>query len=187
MSGQVSSSGRCGLSRNSMSKSDLSSCTTKPQGSEQRKSMSPSARCPAKRMSLNATGCKACSRLGSKAEREKPQKHSHQRSANSSWTCTPKHLPCPGEKLPKFVTFSTVEGQIIKTSNILRPLRLRLPSRPGATSPGTRFLIRQSASWQPSDCIQKGGRSLLLPPTLRPHGIPSMTPSSAGPRKGSRA
>ena len=55
------------LNRSFTSKSNLSSCSTKPQGSEQKKSMSPSAHCPAELMSLNATGCKACSRLGSAA------------------------------------------------------------------------------------------------------------------------
>ena len=45
MSGKVLSSGHSGLSKNSMKRSDPSSCTTKPQESEQRKSMFPSARC----------------------------------------------------------------------------------------------------------------------------------------------
>src|SRR5712692_10519878 len=71
MSGQVSSSGQSGLSRNFMNKFAPSSCFMKPQGSEQKKSMSPSARWPAKRMSLKRMGCKACSHPGSKAGQEK--------------------------------------------------------------------------------------------------------------------
>ena len=99
MSGRVSNNGRCGLSRNCTSKSDPSSFSMKPQGSEQRKSMSPNARCPAKRMSLNETGCKACSRLGSKAEREKLAARCHQRCANSSLTCMRSCPPCLGREI----------------------------------------------------------------------------------------
>src|SRR5438270_14061609 len=65
------------------------------------------------------------------------QRRCHQRSANSLWTCTLNYLPCLGEKLPRFATFVTAEGRIIRVSNTLRPLRLRVPSSPGATSPGT--------------------------------------------------
>src|SRR5260370_31103944 len=75
MNGLLSSSGRCGLSRSSMNKSDLSSFSTKPPGSEPKKSMSLSVRWPAKPMSLSATGCKVCSRRGSRAEQEQLAKH----------------------------------------------------------------------------------------------------------------
>jgi len=78
--------------RSCTSKSDPSSCFTKPQGSEQRKSMSLSVRCPAKPMNLNAMGWRACSPLGSKAEQEKLARRSHQRCTNSSLTCM---LSCP--------------------------------------------------------------------------------------------
>ena len=121
MSGGIFSNGRCGLSRSSTNKSDPSSCSTKPQGSEQKKSMSPNARCPGKRMSLNETGCKACSRLGSKAEREKLARRCRKRCASSSLICTLNFPLCPGEKLPRCATFGTAEGQTIRVSNTLPP------------------------------------------------------------------
>src|SRR5260370_39298750 len=77
MNGQVSSNERSSLNRNSTNKSDLSSFLGKPQGSERKKSMSPNARCLAKRTSLNSMGCKACSPLGSKVGKEKPQRRFH--------------------------------------------------------------------------------------------------------------
>jgi hypothetical protein len=94
MNGRGFGNGRCGLNRSCTSKSDPSSCSTKPQGSEQRKSMSPNVRLPAKRKRLNDTGCKACLHPRNKAEREKLAGRSHRRSANSSWTCTLNYLPC---------------------------------------------------------------------------------------------
>src|SRR2546426_11138882 len=83
-SGHKYSNGRCGLSRSCTSKSGPSSCSTKPQGSERKKSMSPNARLPAKPMNLNAMGWRACFLPGNKAGKEKPQKRSHHRSASSS-------------------------------------------------------------------------------------------------------
>src|SRR6266699_2594790 len=131
--------------------------------------MSPNARWPAKPMNLNATGCKVCSHRGSKVGQEKLARRYHQRYANSLWTSTLNYLPCPGEKLPRCVTFVTAEGQIIRVSNTLPPLVLHPPSKPDDTNPGTRFLTRQTANWQPYDCMQKDGRSLLLPPTCNAH------------------
>ena len=135
-SGRRYSNGRCGLSRSCTNKSDPSSCSTKPQGSEQKKSMSPNARCPAKPMNLNAMGWRASSPLANRVEKEKPQKHFHQRSASSLWTCTLNYRRCLGAKSPRFATFVTEEGQTIRVSNTLLPLRLRHLCQPGATSPG---------------------------------------------------
>src|SRR6266702_7618151 len=169
MSGKVLSSGPSGLSRNCMNKSGLYYFLAKQRENARRRLAQLHARFLAKRTNLNDTGCKACSHLKSKAEREKSQRRCHQRYANSSWTCTLSFLPCPGEKLPRFATFVTAEGQIIRVSNTLRPLVLCVPSSPGATSPGTRFLTRQSANWPWSGSTARDGRSLLLPSTLRPH------------------
>jgi hypothetical protein len=187
MSGRVFSNGRCGLSRSFTSKSDPSSFSTKPQGSEQRKSMSPNAYCPVKRMSLNDTGCKACSRLGSKAEREKPQRRCHQRFANSSLTCTLSCQPCPGEKSLRFATSVTAGSPPITVSNTSPPPVPGPLCQPGDISTGTRFLTRQSANWQQYDYTRKDGQLLLSPSILRPHGTPFMIPSSAGLRRGLQA
>jgi hypothetical protein len=136
-SGHRYSNGRCGLSRSCTSKSDLSSCSMKPQGSERKKSMSLSGRLPAKPMNLNAMGWQACFLPGNKAGKEQPQKHFHQRSASSLWTCMLNYRRCPGEKSPRFATFVTEEDQTIRVSNTLPPLVLRHLCQPDATSPGT--------------------------------------------------
>jgi len=94
MSGQASSNGRCGQSKSCMRRSDHSSCFMKPQGSEPKKSMSLSVRWPAKLMSLNGTGCKACSPLESRGEQEKRARRSHQRSASSLSIFTRRCPPC---------------------------------------------------------------------------------------------
>ena len=60
-----------------MSKSALWSSSTKPQGSEPKKSISPSERCPAKLMSLKNMGCKVCLHLKSMVGQEKAQRHFH--------------------------------------------------------------------------------------------------------------
>src|SRR5712691_462097 len=97
--GRRSSNGRCGRSLNSTNKSDLSSCTTKPQGSEPKRSMSPSARCPAKLMNLNAPGWRACFPLEKLVEQEHQERPCLKRFARPSEPCTPRCPPCPGEKL----------------------------------------------------------------------------------------
>src|SRR5450755_495971 len=126
MSGRVFNSGRCGLSRNSMSKFARSFFSTKLQGSEQRKSMSPIARCPAKRMSLNDMGCKACSHLGSKEVNERLTGHSQHLYASSSSICTLNYPPCLGEKLLIFASFSMAGNPPTTVSNTSLPLVHRL-------------------------------------------------------------
>ncbi len=74
--------------------------------------------------------------LGSRVGKEKLAGRSHQRYASSLSSCTQNSPPCPGEKLPRFVTFVTGEDPPITVSNTLQPLVLRPPSRPGDTSPG---------------------------------------------------
>src|SRR5215831_15744653 len=58
-SGLRLNSGRCGQNRGVMKRSDPWFCSTKPQGSEPKQSISPSARWLAKRMSLKNMGCAA--------------------------------------------------------------------------------------------------------------------------------
>jgi len=125
----------------------------------------------------------ACSRLGSKAEREKPQRRCHQRFANSSLTCTLSCQPCPGEKSLRFATSVTAGSPPITVSNTSPPPVPGPLCRPGDISTGTRFLTRQSANWQQYDYTRKDGQLLLSPSTLRPHGTPCMIPSSAGLRR----
>ncbi len=112
MSGQASNNGRCGLSKSCMRRSGPSSCSTKPQGSEPKKSMSPSAPCPAEPMRSNATGWLACSRQGSKVEREKRRMRCPRRCANSSLTCTLNTRVCRGARLLRFVTFATGDAPL---------------------------------------------------------------------------
>src|SRR6266704_2785620 len=88
MSGRVSSSGCCGLNRNSTRLSAPSSFTGKQQGSVRRKSTLPNVPCPAKRMSLNAMGCRASLLNIRHASRGKPQERFLRTCVNSLWTCT---------------------------------------------------------------------------------------------------
>jgi hypothetical protein len=107
----------------------------------------------------------ACSRLGSKAEREKPQRRCHQRFANSSLTCTLSCQPCPGEKSLRFATSVTAGSPPITVSNTSPPPVPGPLCRPGDISTGTRFLTRQSANWQQYDYTRKDGQLLLSPST----------------------
>lgn len=66
----------------------------RPQGSEPKQSMSPSAPWPAKLMSLNMLGWRASLPPGSKVEREQRARRCHQRSASSLSICTQRCPAC---------------------------------------------------------------------------------------------
>src|SRR5258708_35025190 len=119
-----------------MSRSGLCCFLAKRQENERKRPAQQHARSPAEQTSLNATGCKAYSPPGRQVEQEKSQKRCHPSCASSSSICTQSCPPCPGEKSPRFATFGMAEGQIIRVSNIWRPLALLLAFRPDATNPG---------------------------------------------------